>query len=53
MTEIAPSGQRVPPTPALPARPLMRALLAVRTVLVLAAGTQLYLLSAHTAQYFA
>jgi hypothetical protein len=33
--------------------PVMRVLLVAGTVLVLAAGTQLYVLSAHTDRYFA
>jgi hypothetical protein len=36
-----------------PVLPLMRVLLVVGTVLVFAAGTQLYVLSADTARYFA
>lgn len=45
MTEPEFPGQRV--------LPVMRVLLAVGTVLVFAAGTQLYVLSAHTARFFA
>jgi len=33
--------------------PVMRMLLVAGTVLVFAAGTQLYVLSAHTGRYFA
>jgi hypothetical protein len=51
VTDIAPTSGRV--GPAVRVLPIMRALLVVGTVLVFAAGTQLYVLSAHTAQYFA